>query len=114
MDPNRRKALGTLLTIPLSKTGCSIWKEKAKDGAGLEESSSYLTHYPFNCLGLTVVRGPMQMWPSQTEELVYSKFFPDAVGYFSDGVGSDIRNKASHWDLMGTPVEANRELGLQN
>lgn len=66
------------MAVPLSKTGCNIWKEEAEDRVGLEASSAYPTHYPFNCFGSTVLGGPRQTWPSQTEELVYGKFSPDA------------------------------------
>lgn len=66
MDPGWIKALGTLLAISLSKTGCSIWKEKAEDRVGLEASSVYSIRYPFNCFGSTCSEAPGQ--PGQAKQ----------------------------------------------
>lgn len=99
MDPER-KALGTLLASPLSKTGCDIWKEETEDRVGAEASSEYLTPYPFNCFGSTALGGPTNL-PRQTEQLAYGNF-PPCRALFPDGVGGDIRKKASHPDLRRT------------
>ena len=100
MDPDRRKALEPCWQFHLPRQDVVFGRRKLK--AGPEESSAYSTHYPFNHVGSRGLRGPRQIWPSQTEELVYGKSFPNVVGFFSDGVGSAVRNKASTGDFMRT------------